>query len=365
MAAMLVGAALIATIAPRLGNDGGRAGGIPQPHVPGPTTAPPVVRVPTEMDLLPLIDPELDATPDAAERNPQGIRLTRGAAGARSFLVFPYEPPDEYDLIIEFMRTDGHDGLDHCIVHRDKAFIWTLGGLAGTDVSCFWRIGNAPPFQEGAPTVERRKGGWFTDGEMHKSEVRVRNTSVSAYVDDNLVSSYTTTTGYQEVRLPTDSDEYPDSWGRRLGISILNSDFVIRSVKVIERSGAGAVHRHRGNDPHLIWAGRVGKPRPYAVRFINDGAVLVLHVSPHQDRHLCSIWDRDGNRAMAFDVCWAAASFDGRRLARAWDGGGLNLTDIGDNNGKNIGMTSQGVLAAFSPDGGIIHVLHADPSIGR
>jgi WD40 repeat protein len=341
--AMLIAAGVFVAVRPRL------------VFGPRPPVAPAFIA--RTIDLTDLIEPSLDATPDAAVRTTDGIRLTRGSiASDRTFLVFPYEPPDEYDLIIEFERTSGTDGLDHCIVHRDRAFIWTLGGL-GNNVSCFWRIGNATPFQDGAPTM-RRRSSWVTNGEVHKSEVRVRNTSASAYLDGQLASSYTTTTGYQEARLPTDSDEYPDAWGRRLGLSILRSDFIVRSVKVVERSGPGTVHAHHGSDRNLVWAKRVGKPRPYSVRFVNDGGVLACTSSPHQDRRLCSVWNRDGNQLAApFDVCWAVASADGRRLARALDGGGFNLADINDANRRDVGTTSQGVPAAFSPDGGrIVHV---------
>ena len=126
---------------------------------------------------------------------------------------------------------------------------------------------------------------------------------------------------------------------------------MIRGVRVTELSGPGTVYRHRANDARLIWAKRVGMPRPYAVSFVRDGALLACTSSPHQVRRACSVWDRDGERKNAFDACWAIASPDGRQLARAWDGGFLNVAGAFRSPEKDFGSTSQGVPAAFSPDG--------------
>ena len=70
------------------------------------------------------------------------------------------------------------------------------------------------------------------NGIRHRSKVEVRSGRVSAYLDGAKISEYQT--NYGDLHFPN-PNELLDVWGKRLGFSILNSEFIIHKVEVFEK----------------------------------------------------------------------------------------------------------------------------------
>jgi WD40 repeat protein len=168
-------------------------------------------------------------------------------------------------------------------------------------------------------------------------------------------------TDYADLHFPK-SDEVPDAWGRRLGLSILRGQFVIHQVQLTERSGQGIVYRHAPRDPRLLWAARAGLARPYAVHFLAGGAgqaVLAASSSPQQNRNTFTAWSETGQRITRLDGWWAVPAPKGQ-IVHVSGGGRLNLTyplEPAATDSKELGLASSAVIGSFLPDGSRIAVV--------
>lgn len=185
------------------------------------------------IDLLQNVDIEKDAS-GGVSHDPGGtLTLSSTPENQRVWLRFAYMPRGEYDYLVDFVRTSGNDGLDECLSYKGHAFCWTLGGVQNT-TSSFWWVGSGG---FGSNPTTAVCSACLKNGSHHLSKVEVRSGRVMAYLDGVLISEYST--DYSDVHFPK-PEELPDVWGKRLGLSVLNSDVTIYKVQVVEHpSGWG------------------------------------------------------------------------------------------------------------------------------
>jgi len=137
------------------------------------------------VDLLPLIDQEKDAVLGKWQK--QNGQLSCSAKGVGR-LEIPYQPPKEYDFKIRFTRIDGNDSVDQYMFKSDHHFMWHVGGWGNTILG--FELINGQGVDNNPSGIKRFPV--LTNGREHTSEVRVRNTGLSAYLDGQLVCEWHT-----------------------------------------------------------------------------------------------------------------------------------------------------------------------------
>jgi hypothetical protein len=199
------------------------------PHVV--TVAPPASHVeapaPHEIDLLKRIEISHNVFPPETANWVNGELELTAPEHARSNLILPYTPEGDYDLQIEFTRIGGDDGLDHMLNYRGRGFVWTLAGNQNTTTS-FWRVGDKG-FGDN-PTTEKGDD-LLKNGVPHVSIIKVRNGSVTPILDGMEGKPWRAEFG--ELSFPRPK-EIQNEWQGHLGLSILNSQWIIHSIRVTE-----------------------------------------------------------------------------------------------------------------------------------
>jgi serine/threonine protein kinase len=197
--------------------------------------APPITasdRHPHEVDLLARVEIARDVIPPAAgEWVSHELHLTCPGDPPRTSLVLPSLPQDDYDLRIEFTRVDGDDGLDHVLNYHGRGFVWTLAGnLLGATTTSFWRVG-AGGFGDNPTATKGTKA--ISNGVHHVSLIKVRHGLITPSIDG--VEAKPWRAEFGELSFPR-SEEIPDVWQGRLGLSILKSRCIIHSIRLIENA---------------------------------------------------------------------------------------------------------------------------------
>ena len=141
---------------------------------------------PGMIDLLALIDPEKDAVMGKWQK--QNGKLVSSPTGITR-LEIPYQPPEEYDFKITFTRMAGDEfTVAQCLFKSDRHFMWQVGHTGNTFVG-FERI-NDHGVDDNPSGIKRFPV--LTNGRAHTSEVRVRNTGVTGYLDGQPVCQWNT-----------------------------------------------------------------------------------------------------------------------------------------------------------------------------
>jgi tRNA A-37 threonylcarbamoyl transferase component Bud32 len=179
------------------------------------------------INLMPLIDPQRDSVHGAWRHN--GSTLLSGS-GRYERIKIPYEPPDEYDFRIAFVRTDGHDSIYQCVSQAGRALAWAMGG-GGNKIFGFTVV-NGQNATHNESYVQ--SGGYLTNGCVTISVVQVRRDGVKAYVNGRLITELKT--DYSNVRLPR-AMEMPDYRG--LGLGTYVSPTVFQKIELREVTGKG------------------------------------------------------------------------------------------------------------------------------
>ena len=147
------------------------------PQLPSPST-------PDWIDLLKLVDPVADAVAGKWTVM-DGTLVSDGTDSAR--ISFPYEPPAEYDYLIEFSVTDPLACTAQLVSKGEVPFTWSMN--AGSPQRC--RIEDINGHSViGNPT--RRVFCPFEVGKKHTSVVEVRNDCVRCLIDGKLIAEYAT-----------------------------------------------------------------------------------------------------------------------------------------------------------------------------
>ena len=183
---------------------------------------------PRSTNLLSAIDLSKAASADATARPDGAVVLASTPNNPRASIVFSTVPQGDYDFVVDFTRVEGNDGLDECLSYRGHSFCWTLAGVQNT-TSSFWRVGSGG---FGDNPTRAFSAEWLKNGMRYESRLEVRANRVSAFLDGAKISEHPT--DYSDMHFPND-DELPNIWGGRLGLSILNSKFIIHRAEVIQK----------------------------------------------------------------------------------------------------------------------------------
>jgi hypothetical protein len=185
---------------------------------------------PPQVDLMPLINPRLDGL-----RGKWTLRggVLRSSGGGDELLQFPYEPPEEYDYEVHFVRVRGDNCVIQILSHENMPFIWVMGTGASKRFTFH--------YLKGAGDFENRTTRDYTQmasGREYVSVVKVRRDGVKAYLDGELVSTWDT--DYSDVE-NRPFWRLQDSAALGLATSALETEF--RSIRVTEVSGKGKILR--------------------------------------------------------------------------------------------------------------------------
>ena len=181
--------------------------------------------------LLPLVVPARDRiTGEWGERD---ARLWCGSE-AFTKLRIPYEPPEEYDLLVVFTRKTGFGDVNLLLTHQGTPFLWAMGAV-GNSIFGFGTINGA--WAATNPTT-RHDSNCLENGRLYTVVVQVRKGGLWAYLDGKLKSSWKT--DYRDLS----SD---DNWGlpdpRFLGLGTYESPSEFRQIDLLEVSGKGKALR--------------------------------------------------------------------------------------------------------------------------
>lgn len=143
----------------------------------------PVSTSPRKVDLLKLVDPSRD-TIDGTWMFVNGQLKSNDALRAR--INIPYDPPREYDFVIEFTRNAGID----CVVQdftNVRQCAWMMGGWKGT-INGFHLVNDkTAQYNPGSD-----KSFILENGQRHTSLVRVRRNYIEGVVDGKVLVHHET-----------------------------------------------------------------------------------------------------------------------------------------------------------------------------
>ena len=190
------------------------------------STAPPGRRV----DLLPLVDVAQDKMQGSWEMRNGELHTGRDAGPL--MLEFPYQPPEEYDFIIEFTYAAGGE-VHQFLARQGRGFSWALGAM-GYKFSGFERIDGKVAHENPTRRDYRPKFN-----ERHISRVEVRNDGLRAYLDGNLIGEWKG--DYKQLDAEVDP-RWP-FWKRRdpsrLAIGTKETPTIFHQAGVVEIRGRG------------------------------------------------------------------------------------------------------------------------------
>jgi hypothetical protein len=148
-----------------------------------PTTAP---SSGGHVDLLKLLDVTRDTSDERWVRDSDG--LTSPAQPFMNRLRFPYNPPPEYDYLLDFtvLAVKGWGDIDQVAIADHHGFIWFMGAWANTTCG----IGNVRGATADSNVTSIHKGTVFEPNSRHVSIIQVRSDGIKVLLDGQTVVSY-------------------------------------------------------------------------------------------------------------------------------------------------------------------------------
>jgi eukaryotic-like serine/threonine-protein kinase len=173
------------------------------------------------IDLLSQIQLPQSALLGNWKRSADGIESD---ASAPAKLQLPYAPIDDYDFRITFTRKSGDQPVMQLLSTNGKRIAWMMGGWQNS-VSGFGMVDGASADQNASACQ-----AVIVNGRKYTAEIRVRQHSVSAYLDGVLVSSLNTDDAKFTV-----PELLAISEGS-LGLATHKSPTIFHSIEVIPRA---------------------------------------------------------------------------------------------------------------------------------
>jgi len=199
------------------------------------------------INLLALADPAKDKS-TGNWKLVKGSLVSDAVPGAKFLL--PYQPPEEYDLRVEFTRVAGKHNVQFLLSGAGRQFAWELGN----DIFGF----NAVDGRERYTGASPGKPG-LENGRRLSSIIQVRKQGVKAYTYGTLVAELTT--NYQNVGQPAYWHWWP---GVGLGVGSWLSETSFHRIEVLEVTGKGTIKRPDGSAAGEKWVDPVNDPARWA-----------------------------------------------------------------------------------------------------
>ena len=179
------------------------------------------------VNLLPLLDPKKDAV--KGDWKVEGDKLTVQAAPVARIEI-PYEPPEEYDFRVTFVRSSGNEDVNQFLTHAGRSFFWSMG--------CEKNTGSGFDQVDGQNAIKNRtlvrKENAIENDRSHTSIVQVRKCLLRAWLDGQLVCRFCT--GYKNLGMRKD-------WALRsdaiLGLGVHSSAVTFQNIQLREVTGKG------------------------------------------------------------------------------------------------------------------------------
>jgi len=208
-------------------------------NLPAPATPVPQEPIPPDpakpepgmINLLALIDPEKDTVLGKWQKQNGQLSCSTKGVGR---LEIPYQPPEEYDFKITFTRVAGNDSIDQYMFKADRHFMWQVGGYS--HYLGFEMINGQGVVTN--PSGTQRYPPLVVNGRVHTSEVRVRNTGLSAYLDGQPVCQWNT--DYSDMSCFRGFGPRQENL---LAFGTIDSWVVFHTVEVREVTGRGCSFR--------------------------------------------------------------------------------------------------------------------------
>jgi hypothetical protein len=187
-----------------------------------PNSVPPVDMRKTS--LLGGVDLPGDALAGLWTRSGEDLR----GQGPGAQIQFPFQPPDEYDYRVSFVRFNGNGAIGLIAAQHGNPFEWIFGGQGGT-VTGAGNVGSEP-YDNNETT--RHAANWLPNGVVHTLVVRVRRDWVLAYLDGSFMGRVSGE--YNKFTLP--ADVRAPSATQPLGIRLESDAVIVKSVDVFALS---------------------------------------------------------------------------------------------------------------------------------
>ena len=200
------------------------------------------------VNLIPLIDLEKD-TINGTWRITEGALVSGSEAYAR--IQIPYEPPDEYDFRIVFVRTSGNGDVKQIVSRLGRAMAWSMG--VGNNKLFGFGVVHGKNLGQNATTVESE--ACLTNGRVTASTVQVRRRCVKAYVDGKLISQLET--DFSDLTLSS-RWEMPNR--RLLGVGCFGSITEFQKIELLEITGKG---KRVPDTERVVTKREPEKPKPH------------------------------------------------------------------------------------------------------
>ena len=152
------------------------------PSASGTTPAATNTKAPHAVDLLALIDPERDSDAGVWKRTPEGLLIESGEGPCLVFAA--YQPPDEYDYILEFtLRADSIGNVGQTCTKNGQNVLWVLQSYSGDTAWSGFKIDDRPLEHTDAKIAQPA----LVKGVKYKSVVQVRRDVIRAFLNDKLL----------------------------------------------------------------------------------------------------------------------------------------------------------------------------------
>jgi serine/threonine-protein kinase len=220
----------------------------PRPPAPG---APVVDKATRTINLLKDVDPARHAVAGSWSRTKDGLVCARSPFGR---IGFAYEPPEEYDYLVEFTRHEGRSSVAQFCGAGRSGFAWEMGVFGNIAHGFFAR--SDPPGATVPPTPQRDA---LSDGRRYRSLVQVRKGGCKAFLDDQLRLEWTT--DFSTLR---GNPAWALGFEKELGLGADESAVVFHRAEVREISGAGRT-RPRTSGPPSGMKSRADLPEVYGM----------------------------------------------------------------------------------------------------